>query len=124
MPLLRQPPDGKRQRPNVSEVRHEAVRAKGMSRRRGSRSGVSARVANDVASRLAALRRDISAVWSAVHNDPHKGVACPCNKPECAAKYLSDEFFFIIGDLLEGRPLKSLEFHKIDRERVLAHAEE
>jgi hypothetical protein len=91
-----------------------------MNRKKGSRSGVSARVANDVAARL----RDIRAVWSAVHNDPHKGVQCPCNKPDCATKYLSDEFFFIIGDLLEGRPLKSLDFHKIDRARVLAHAEE
>lgn len=80
-----------------------------MSRRRGSRSGVSARVANDVASRM----RDIRAVWSAVHNDPHKTV-----------EDLAGEFYFIVGDLLEGRPLRSLQFHKIDRERVLAHAEE
>ncbi len=113
--------DGKRS--GVPTMRNQTVRAKGMSRRRGSRSGVSVRVANDVASRL----RDIRAVWNAVHNDPHKVIACPCNNKECVAKhqqYLADEFYFIIGDLLEGRPLKSLEFHKIDRARVLAHAEE
>ena len=110
--------DGKRS--GVPTMRNRTVRAKGMSRRRGSRNGVSVRVANDVASRM----RDIRAVWAAVQNDPHKVVACPCNNKECAAKYLSDEFYFIIGDLLEGRPLKSLDFHKIDRARVLAHAEE
>lgn len=95
-----------------------------MTRRRGSRSGASTRVANDVANRL----RDIRAIWNAVHNDPHKVIACPCNNKECVEKhhklYLADEFYFAIGDLLEGRPLRSLEFHKIDRARVIAHAEE
>jgi hypothetical protein len=120
MPILRQSPADKRQRPNMPTMRDKAVRAQGMSRKRGSRSGVSSRVANDVAGRL----RDIRAIWNAVHNDPHKGIACPCNKPECAVQYLADEFYFVIGDLLEGRSLKSIEFHKISRERVLAHAEE
>lgn len=123
MPVLRQSTTTQRQRTNVSSMRNKTVRtpeAKGMSRKRGSRSGVSARVANDVAGRL----RDIRAVWNAVHNDPHKGISCPCNMPECAAKYLADEFYFVIGDLLEGRSLRSLQFHKIDRERVIAHAEE
>jgi hypothetical protein len=120
MPVVRQSIAEKRQRTDVSAVRNAPIRAKGMSRKRGSRSGVSDRVANDVAARLRAIR----AVWNAVYNDPHKAVSCPCNRDECAAKYLSDEFYFIIGDLLEGRSLRSLEFHKIDRERVLAHAEE
>ncbi len=80
-----------------------------MSRRRGSRSGVSARVANDVAGRL----RDIRALWHAVHNDPHKSV-----------EDLAAEFYFAVGDVLEGRTLRALTLHKIDRERVRAHAEE
>jgi hypothetical protein len=123
MPAVRLAADENGKRPSVPPMRNRTVRAKGMSRRRGSRSGVSVRVANDVAARL----RDIRAVWAAIQNDPHKVVACPCNNKECVAKhqqYLADEFYFIIGDLLEGRPLKSLEFHKIDRARVLAHAEE
>ena len=109
MPVLRLPAGEKHQRSNVPAVRNETVRAKGMSRRRGSRSGVSVRVANDVAGRL----RDIRALWHAVHNDPHKTV------DELAA-----EFYFAVGDVLEGRTLRSLTLHKIDRERVDAHAEE
>ena len=79
------------------------------SRRRSGRNGASTRVASDLAGRLS----DIRALWHAVHNDPHKSV-----------EDLAAEFYFAVGDILEGRPLKSLTFQKIDRERVLAHAEE
>lgn len=80
-----------------------------MSRRRGGRSGVSVRVANDVAGRL----RDIRAVWFAVQNDPNKTVA------DVAA-----EFYYAVGEILEGRTLRSLSLRNIDRARVIAHAEE
>lgn len=109
MPVLRQQADDKRQRPNVSPMRNAAVRTKGMSRKRGSRSGVSARVANDVAVRM----RNIQALWFAVHNDPRKTV-----------NELSAEFYYAVGEVLEGRSLASLTLRNIDRERVLAHAEE
>ena len=112
MPAVRSRLVDQRQRSDVSTMRDVAVRAQGpeeMSRRRGVRSGVSTRVANDVAGRV----HDIRAVWSAVQNDPHQTV-----------EDLAGEFFFAVGELLEGRPLRSLQFHKISRERVLAHAEE
>lgn len=109
MPVLRPALADKRQRANVPVVRNQAVRAKGVSRRRGSRSGVSARVANDVVGRL----RDIRAVWCAVQNDPNKTVA------DVAA-----EFYYAVGEILEGRTLRSLSLRNIDRERVIAHAEE
>lgn len=109
MPAVRLAAVQGRKRSDVPEVRDGAVRAQGMSRRRGSRSGVSVRVANDVAGRM----RDIRALWHAVHNDPHKTV-----------EELSAEFYFAVGDILEGRTLQSLTLHKIDRARVTAHAEE
>lgn len=109
MPVLRSAVVEKHQRSNLSSVRDQAVRAKGMSRKRGSRSGVSVRVANDVAGRL----RDIRAVWFAVHNDPNKTVT------DVAA-----EFYYAVGEILEGRTLRALSLRNIDRERVLAHVEE
>lgn len=80
-----------------------------MSRRQGGRSGVSARITSDVALRL----RDIRAVWYAVTNDPHNSVEA-----------LASEFYFIVGDLLEGKPLNTLPFLRISKERVLAYAED
>ena len=109
MPVLRSAVAEKRQRSNLPPVRNQTVRAKGMSRKRGARSGVSNRVANDVAGRL----RDIRAVWFAVQNDPNKTIA------DVAA-----EFYYAVGEILEGRTLRSLSLRNIDRERVLAHAEE
>jgi len=109
MSVLRAPPVEERQRTDVSSVRDRSVRAKGMSRRRGGRSGVSVRVANDVAGRL----RDIRALWFAVQNDPNKSVT------DVAA-----EFYFAVGEVLEGRTLLSLTLRNIDRERVIAHAKE
>lgn len=112
MPVLRQSPSPERQRPDVSALRNESLRNTSpgkMSRRRGSRSGVSVRVANDVAGRL----RDIRALWCAVQNDPSKSVT------DVAA-----EFYYAVGEVLEGRTLRSLSLRKIDRERVIAHSEE
>jgi hypothetical protein len=52
-------------------------------------------------------------VWCAVQNDPNKTVA------DVAA-----EFYYAVGEILEGRTLRSLSLRNIDRERVIAHAEE
>jgi len=109
MPLLRAALAGERKRAHVPDVRDPPIRAPAVSRRRGSRSGVSARVANDIAGRL----RDIRAVWFAVHNDPDKTVA------EVAA-----EFYYIVGEILEGRTLRALSLRNINRDRVNTHAEE
>lgn len=67
------------------------------------------RAAADVASRL----RDIRALWFAVHNDPKHSVT-----------ELAPEYYYAVGEILEGRPVRSLNLRKIDRERVLQHAEE
>lgn len=109
MSRLRPTPDDEHQCAEVPDVRDPPVRTAPMSRRRGSRSGVSTRVAGDVVGRL----RDIRAVWFAVHNDPTKTVA------DVAA-----EFYFIVGEILEGRPLASLSLRNIDRNRVNSHVEE
>lgn len=80
-----------------------------MSRRRGARSGVSARVLQDMASRY----RNFRALWFAVNNDPNKSV-----------NDLAVEFFFACQELIEGKSIKALTLRNIDRERALAHAEE
>lgn len=97
------------ERSDVFPVRNPSIRAKGMSRRVGGRSGVSTRVANDVAKRL----QNIRAVWFAVHNDPDKTVAD-----------VATEFYFIVGEVLEGRSLAALSLRKISRDRVNTHTEE
>lgn len=78
-------------------------------RRRGGRGGASTRVVADVAGRM----RDIRALWFAVHNDPKFSVTD-----------LSPEFYYAVGELLEGRTLHALNLRKIDRVRVAQHAEE
>ena len=80
-----------------------------MSRRRGGRNGVSVRVANDVAGRL----HDIRALWLAIQNDPSRSVTD-----------LAPEFYFIVGELLEGKTLPSVTLRHIDRVRVDAHAKD
>jgi hypothetical protein len=80
-----------------------------VSRKRGSRSGISTRVAQDMAARLARVR----ALWFAVQNDPKNTV-----------EGVSTEFYFAVGELLEGRAIKAITLRTIDRERVLAHVEE
>lgn len=78
-------------------------------RRRGKRSGVSSRAVSDVAGRTRLVR----ALWFAVHNDPGHTVA-----------ELSAEFYFAVGQVLEGRGINALELHRINRERVAQHAKE
>ena len=80
-----------------------------MRRPRAGRSGVALRVATDIVSRY----QDIRAVWFAVHNDPNQMVGT-----------LSAEFYFIVGQIMEGQPLHAIKFNRIDRARVLTHAEE
>jgi hypothetical protein len=80
-----------------------------VSGRNGKRSGVSNRVANDIAGRL----RDIRAVYFAAQNDPNKTVA------DIAA-----EFYYVVGEILEGRTIHALSLRLIDRTRVIAHVEE
>lgn len=111
MPVLRDSLDPGRQRADLPAVRDQAVRGapKTVSRKRNSRSGVSARVSHDMAARLGRVR----ALWFAVQNDPKRSV-------EDAAP----EFYFAVGELLEGRSLKQLTLRVIDRERVIAHTEE
>lgn len=78
-------------------------------RRRGKRSGVSSRAVGDVAGRMRLVR----ALWFAVHNDPSHTVA-----------ELSVEFYFAVGQVIEGRGIDALELHQINRERVVQHARE
>ena len=80
-----------------------------MASRRGARSGLSLKVTGDIVRRLSSIR----ALWLAVHNDPDSSV-----------RDLADEFYFAVGQLLEGRVLEQIEFQKIDKSRVQAHAQE
>jgi hypothetical protein len=111
MPVLRQQPHARSERATVPAMRDQAVRgqAAAVSRKRGSRNGVSTRVAQDMAARLHRVR----ALWFAVQNDPKKSV-----------EDVAAEFYFAVGELLEGRALKQLQLRHIDRDRALAHAEE
>lgn len=79
------------------------------ARRRGLGGSANARVTADVAGRL----RDIRALWCTVNNDPAGTVAD-----------LAPEFFFAVGEILEGRDLKTVTLRKLDRARALRHAAE
>src|SRR5882672_4973368 len=111
MPVLRERTTVQYQRPDVPAMRDKALRggSQAVNRKRGSRSGISARVAHDMAARL----RSVRALWFAVQNDPRGSV-----------EDVASEFYFAVGELLEGRTLKAVTLRLIDRERVLAHAEE
>lgn len=111
MPVLRQQADAGDQRTSVPAVRDQAVRgkARAVSRKRGSRSGISGRVVQDMAGRLARVR----ALWFAVQNDPR-----------AAVEDVSTEFYFAVGELLEGKSIEAITLRTIDRARVRAHAEE
>lgn len=80
-----------------------------MAARGGVRSGLSLKVTGDIVRRLSAVR----ALWLAVHNDPDSSV-----------QDLAGEFYFAVGQLLEGRALEQIEFQKINRTRVLEHDRE
>lgn len=73
-----------------------------------TRKGPSARVAKvqaDVARKLVYVR----AVYFAVQNDP-----------DLPLDDVAAEFYGLVGEILEGKSLRSIEFNKISRERVLA----
>jgi hypothetical protein len=72
-------------------------------------NGASQRVTGEVVKRL----RDIRALWFAVMNDPNHTVAD-----------LSAEFYYKVGELIEGKPLAALTYHGISKDRVLEHAED
>lgn len=80
-----------------------------MNKKRGGASGASHKVTNEIVGRL----KDIRALWFAVHNDPKHSISD-----------LSAEFYYKVGELLEGKSLSSLTYHNIDRNRVLQHAED
>jgi hypothetical protein len=73
-----------------------------------ARSGVSSRVANEMVARLAVIR----ALWFAVHNDPGKSI-----------DDLAREFYFAVGEALEGRPLTAIALININRARANAHTD-
>lgn len=79
-----------------------------MSRKRAS-LGPSQKVSGEITGRL----KDIRALWFGVHNDPNHSV-----------EDLASEFYFKVGELLEGKPLQQLTFHSIDKDRVLEHVED
>ncbi len=111
MSCLQQQADAGLERAEVPEVRDQTIRNKAhtVNRKRGSRSGLSGRVAQDMAGRLARVR----ALWFAVQNDP-----------KATVENVSTEFYFAVGELLEGKSIESITLRTIDRERVRAHAEE
>ena len=67
------------------------------------------KVTTDVVRRL----KNIRDLWLAVHNDPDHTV-----------QQTAHEFFWLVGDLLEGRQLEQLDFQTVSRKRVLAQAKE
>lgn len=79
-----------------------------MTQRR--RAGVAQKVQGEVVDRL----KNIRALWSAVYNTPGQEVDAGA----------AMEFYYKIGELLEGKPLDKLVFHHIDRNSVLAHEED
>lgn len=75
---------------------------------RKTASGASQRVTGDIIRRF----RNVRALWMAVMNDPRP------------ADDMTSEFFFKVGELLEGKQLSDLSYYAIDRDRVLRHAED
>lgn len=76
---------------------------------RGNRNGLSTKVSGEVIRRLAYVR----ALWLTIHNTPNLTV-----------EDVAMEFFYAVGELLEGKTLAQIEFRKIDRKRVLQHLKE
>jgi hypothetical protein len=73
-----------------------------------ARNGVSSRVANEMVARLAVIR----ALWFAVHNDPGRSI-----------DDLAREFYFAVGEALEGRPLATIALTNINRARANSHSD-
>lgn len=78
-------------------------------KKRANASGVSQKVSGEITARL----KDIRALWFAIHNDPNHSVAD-----------LAPEFYYKVGELLEGKSLRQLVYHSIDKGRVLEHVED
>ena len=66
-------------------------------------------LSNDLARKVASVR----ALWLAVQNEPDKSV-----------KDMSVEFYYAVGELLEGRQLSEIELHTIDPKRVSPHVKD
>lgn len=79
-----------------------------MSGKGRNASGISQKVIAEVVRR----NHDIRALWLAVLNDPRP------------VADLSTEFYFKVGELMEGKPLASLTYSAISRDRVLKLAED
>lgn len=60
-------------------------------------------LSDDMVRKLASIR----GLWLAVQNEPDKSV-----------KDMSVEFYYAVGELLEGKPLEQIELFKIDPKRV------
>ena len=75
--------------------------------RKGS-NGTSQRVTAEMIQRL----RDVQVLWLAVMNDPRP------------VADLAPEFYFKVGELMEGKRLADLTYHAISRDRVLSHAKD
>ena len=73
------------------------------------RTHVATKVTADVIPRLANVR----SLWLAVQNDP-----------DLSVQDAAVEFFHQVGELLEGKRLEQLEYRRINKARVLAHARE
>jgi hypothetical protein len=79
------------------------------NKRANATPGASQKVTSEITGRL----REIRALWFGVHNDPKHSISD-----------LAEEFYFKVGELLEGKTLKQLTYHGIDKERVLEHVED
>lgn len=75
----------------------------------GVKTGVKDRTQGDIILRHKAIRD----LWLCIQNDPELTVA------EAAT-----EFYYAVGELLEGKALAQLEFRTIDRKRALRHNKE
>jgi hypothetical protein len=73
------------------------------------RSGLATKVTGDVIRRHGGVR----ALWLAVQNDP-----------ELSVHDAAVEFYYAVGELLEGKTLEEIELRKIDRRRVVQHIKE
>ena len=82
------------------------------------RTGVSDKVTGDVVRRLVEVR----ALWLAVHNDPNLLLENP--PPDRGPRGVSGEFYFAIGELLEGKSIEQIQLNQIDRVRALRHVRE
>ncbi len=73
------------------------------------KTGLKDKVVGDVIRRHSSIR----ALWLAIQNDPELTVA------DAAV-----EFYYAVGELLEGKGLAQIEYRKIDRKRALQHHKE